>query len=280
MDPTSQEQTDAPIAQTFTVFPDLPLELQRKIWEFAAVPIPRAIEIQCKYKKNPNKHVTSFYEKVFNIQRRVRYYTTTSPIPTNLLHTCSESRNIALRNYSFRAFFRQPFYINEDLDVFWVRGPAIIGFPTKNDSIITHCPREEGKLHKLISEHKFRYLAIDYQAARDQFPMWTSFFPGQRNRCWNICFWSDYILESPAVEKIYLVYAKREEREMAREEAKNIFELGKEFMKKREEDVAVITPGVFKWHCRASELRRRHGLGFKVPPVEAIFDTEFIQNSH
>ncbi|ATZ51114.1 hypothetical protein BCIN_06g05480 [Botrytis cinerea B05.10] len=279
MDPTSQEQTDTPIAQAFTVFPNLPLELQRKIWEFAAVPISRAIEIQSKYKKKTNKHITSFYE-AFNIQRGVRYYTTTSPIPTNLLHTCIESRNIALRSYNFRTFFRRPFYINEDLDIFWVRGPAVIGFPSKNDSIIIHCPREKGKLHNLISEHKFRHLAIDYQAARDPFPMWTSFFPGQRNRSWNMCFWRDYILESPAIEKIYLVYTKLEEREMAREEAKNMSELGKDFMEKREKDVAVIIPGVYKWYCKASELRRRHGLGFKVPSVEAILDTEFIQNSH
>ncbi|KAF5867764.1 uncharacterized protein Bfra_006962 [Botrytis fragariae] len=269
MNLNSQEKIATPINQTFTLFPNLPLELQRKIWEFTAVPVPRAIEIQSKYKKNTNKYVTSFYEKV-SIQRRIRYYTITSPIPTNLLHVCSESRNIALRNYSFRTFFRRPFYLNEDTDILWVRGPAIFGFLTRDGSIITHCPREEGTFHHLVSKHKFRHLAIDYQAQREPFPIWSNFFPGQRNRDWNVCFWSHYILEGLAIEKIYLVYTKTGR---AEDGAGGSGEC-------REKNVTVVIPGMFVWYCRATELRRRLGLGFKAPPVEAILDTELMQQFH
>ncbi|KAF7913396.1 uncharacterized protein EAE98_011621 [Botrytis deweyae] len=274
MELNSQEQITAPINQTFTLFPNLPLELQRKVWEFAAVPIPRAIEIQSKFKENTNKYVISFYNKVFLFQPRCRFYTITSPVPTNLLHVCSESRNIALRNYSFRTFFRRPFYLNEDTDILWVRGPAIVGFPTRN-GIITQCPREEGTSHLLVSKYKFRHLAIDYQAQHKPFPMWSNFFPGQRDRCWNTCFWYSYILEGPAFEKIYLVYTKQEEQKMAQEEAESMFELGKIFMAAREKHVQVFIPGVFI--CRATELRRRLGLGFKVPLIEAILDAELMQ---
>ncbi|KAF7917614.1 hypothetical protein EAE99_009280 [Botrytis elliptica] len=276
MDLNSQEQITAPINQTFTLFPNLPLELQRKVWEFAAVPIPRAIEIQSKFKENANKYVTSFYEKI-SIQRRSRFYTITSPIPTNLLHVCSESRNIALRNYSFRTFFRRPFYLNEDTDILWVRGPAIVGFLTRKGSIITQSPREEGTFHNLVSKYKFRHLAIDYQAQHTPFSTWSNFFPGQRDRGWNVSFWSSYILEGPAFEKIYMVYTKPEEQKMAQEEAESMFELGKMCMALWEKDVTVVIPGKYTWYCRATELRRRLGLGFKVPPIEAILDAELMQ---
>ncbi|KAF7896611.1 uncharacterized protein EAF01_009014 [Botrytis porri] len=242
MDLNSQEQIAAPTDQTFTIFPNLPLELQRKIWEFAAVPIPRTIEIQSKYKENTNKYVTSFYEKVF-IRRRVLFDTVISPIPTNLLHVCSESRNIALRNYSFRTFFRRPFYLNEGRDILWVRGPAIIVFLSKDGSITTHYPREEGTFRHLVSKYKFRHLAIDYQAQCKPSPMWSNFFPGQCNRSWNVCFWSNYILGGLAIERIYLVYTKPGEQKMAQEEAETMFELAKKFMAQKEKNVTVVSPG-------------------------------------
>ncbi|KAJ8059188.1 hypothetical protein OCU04_012159 [Sclerotinia nivalis] len=271
----SQVQTDALTGPTFTIFPNLPLELQRKIWEFAAITHPRAIEVHPRYKRNTNKPVAYFYY-FFGMVPRHRYYTTTSAIPTNLLHTCSESRNIALRQYSFHFFFGQPFYFNADRDILFVKGDAILDFSRTRNRMITHTPIEEGCTSSIVAKYKIRFLAIDYKTT-DPFLPWVRLQSAEQKRSWNIYFWSEYVLNGITVEKIFLVYTEQDQRNEAVEDAKAMYEHGKSKMKLYSRAVGTNGSSVREIYCKGIELRRRYGLGFKAPPVEAILDTELIQ---
>jgi hypothetical protein len=77
-----------PRQQSFTLFPELPLELRLKIWSFIA-PGPRTVSI--KYKG------LSFYSigKGFSAAAGWR---SPDPVPT-ILHICQESRTEALKSY-------------------------------------------------------------------------------------------------------------------------------------------------------------------------------------
>ncbi|TGO45762.1 hypothetical protein BCON_0367g00010 [Botryotinia convoluta] len=276
MDLNSQEQTDAPINQTFTIFPNLPPELQRKIWEFAAIPVPRAIEIHCQRMKYLRNQITKFFFKPINHPLWIQYCTTTNPIPASLLHTCSESRNIALRNYSFHFLLNRPFYSNVDTEILWMRGYAIFGFVQGGNRVRFMAP-EDDQYKFWISRYHFRYLAIDHRARliihnEGRFAQTEEIF------FWNMNFWNRYVLEAPTVEKIYLVYNQPEQRTEALEEAKTLFEHGKIVMAKSSQYANTRVPN--KYYCKFTGLRKKYGLGFKVPPVVAILDTELMQQFH
>ena len=92
---------------TFSLFSDLPTELQLKIWSHAPLP-PRIIELEYipQLEKCPSK------------------WHTPSPslraVPP-LLHTSSSSRAIALQVYDHTSF---NFWINWDIDTIYLRSPT------------------------------------------------------------------------------------------------------------------------------------------------------------
>ncbi|TGO13648.1 hypothetical protein BTUL_0065g00040 [Botrytis tulipae] len=276
MDLESQEQITTPINRTFTLFPNLPLELQRKIWEFAAVPVPRAIEIQCRRMKDMRHPITKFFFKSFINPLWIQYCTTTNPIPTPLLHTCSESRNLALRNYCFHYLLNRPFYSNVDTEILWMRGLAIFGFVRGGNSVGFMGP-EDDQYEFWLSRYNFRFLAIDHQS-RLIIHNEGQFTQTEEVLSWNMNFWKRYVLEAPTVEKVYLVYNQREKRTEALEEAKILFEHGRIVMTQCSQYADTQVPS--RYHCKFTGLRKKTGLGFKAPPVEAILDTELMQQFH
>lgn len=261
---------------TFTIFPNLPLELQRKIWEFAAIPDRRIIEVHSTYKKNTNKCLNSF-KWHFNSEDPVVYYTTTSPIPTDLLHVCSESRNVALRNYSFHTLFRRPFYFNEDTDILWVRGEPMIGI-NRIRCMIIYTPRNYPRGSRIHHNYKWRTLAIDYQTTHCFQDRKTTL---TQQKCdWNFQFWYEYVLNGMTLEKIYLVYSKPDQKDEAVAEAKSMIWWGAFWFRRFSQQYPVFLPsGKISSFYRGSEWRRRHGLGFSAVPVEAILETELVQKA-
>ncbi|KAG4436779.1 hypothetical protein IFR05_007754 [Cadophora sp. M221] len=94
--------------KTFTPFPRLPVELRDKIWE-TAIPGPRLVTMRVQLQQQHDKPLNKLAES-----NKIRIATDADVIPTALLHTNVESRNLALRHYE-EAFdgidgFRQIFF--------------------------------------------------------------------------------------------------------------------------------------------------------------------------
>ncbi|KAF7871857.1 hypothetical protein EAF04_003964 [Stromatinia cepivora] len=146
---------------------------------------------------------------------------------------------------------------------------------TKN-RIITHTPIEEGCTSTIVAKYKIRFLVIDYQTT-DPFLPWRRFSSAERKRYWNIYFWNEYMLDGITVEKIFLIYTEQDQRSEAVEDAKAMYDHGKRGMEFYSRLVGTNGSSVTESYHKGIELRRRYGLGFNVPLVEAILDTELIR---
>lgn len=83
----------------FTCFSKLPLELQRNIWEIAAVPQPRVIEIEtiCGRDAEGKTHPNDDNDEVAD--NALLHWSPTQCSPTPLLGIRRESRSIAMKYY-------------------------------------------------------------------------------------------------------------------------------------------------------------------------------------
>jgi hypothetical protein len=101
-------------ASKFTLFPDLPKELQDVIWKLA-LPKPRVLSVT-RYNPHTNPR-TNFY-----LQHGVSqfdYIIDVNPVPTLLLHTSQEARAATLRQYqpAFNGILRAgPTYFDFERD--------------------------------------------------------------------------------------------------------------------------------------------------------------------
>lgn len=93
----------------FTNFPKLPLELRRKVWT-DATPRSRFIEMFAQFQgqRHPQQSEQTFSESYLspNDQSDIRNYKLSvacdTSFPREVLHTCRESRNEAMRRYCVR----------------------------------------------------------------------------------------------------------------------------------------------------------------------------------
>ncbi|CAD6445853.1 9e9a9dca-1de8-4eef-a7d5-380e7d8dad4a [Sclerotinia trifoliorum] len=265
----SQVPIDAPTGPTFTVFPNLPLELQRKIWEFAATTHPRVIEVHSRNKVNKYKRMPYFLIDLV-LGPSHRYYTTTSPISTNLLHTCRESRNIALAKHSFHTFLGRPFYFDTLRDILWMKTNAKFDAVTLRvgNNMYGQLDRQykENCPSAMITKHQFRFLALSYE-------FWVKSPEVRRRYCELEGIWDHYAHGVTTVEKIFLVYTEQDQRDEAVKDAKAIYDHGISEMKFYSE-VVIDSSVPDREYLKGIQLRRRYGLGFDVPPVEAILETD------
>ncbi|ESZ99604.1 hypothetical protein SBOR_0015 [Sclerotinia borealis F-4128] len=259
MDINSQEKVDIRICETFTLFLNLPLELQRKIWEFAAIPRRRTIEARTPFGNgNICTRITSI-GIFFGVSPRIPSHTVSTCAPTGLLHTCHEARNVAMRNYSFLTFFDRPLYCNEDIDVLWLRGDPIPVFKSMRGNFYnTPIMHGRGRSRGVItSKFQFRHLAIDFNSFIPHLRyLWLSF--------WTMKFWDFYVFKGYPVEKIYVVYTTRDQEKEAIEEATHLVRTRMEFMREFSHYPGLST----------EERMERIQLEIQTPVVEAILDTD------
>lgn len=157
-----------------------------------------------------------------------------------------------------------------------MRGHTIFGFVQGGNRILFMGPQDD-QYEFWLSRYNFRFLAIDHQA-RLIIHNEGQFTQTEEILSWNMNFWKRYILEAPTIEKVYLVYNQPKKRTEALKEAKTLFEHGKIVMMASSQDADIQVPN--RYYCKFTELRKKTGLGFKVPPVEAILDTELMQQFH
>jgi hypothetical protein len=94
--------------ETFTKFPDLPLEIQREIWTYL-LPGPRVIHIM----GSPSAKGQCFVDPI--------------EIPL-LLRICQESRALACKRYrlSFESHLRRPIYFNFSSDILLMQNEKVL----------------------------------------------------------------------------------------------------------------------------------------------------------
>jgi hypothetical protein len=104
---SSSSQDSKP--ETFTRFPDLPPEIRREIWKYL-LPGPRIIHIMGSHRTNGGQ-----------------CFVDTVEIPT-LLHTCQESRSLALKRYklSFEPHLRHPVYFDFSSDALLLQNEKVL----------------------------------------------------------------------------------------------------------------------------------------------------------
>ncbi|KAI9642278.1 hypothetical protein NHQ30_009080 [Ciborinia camelliae] len=266
-----QKQTDAPAYTTFTLFPNLPLELQRKIWEFA-IPDGRIIEIHSQDENRMQRFVAMFSVRFVRYCRRLKYHIPTTPIQTGLFHTCRESRNAIMRIRSLHTFFGRLFYINEDADLLWISGDLVIKLYSMRNTSIGNPLLDAGVWSQ--NTNVVRYFAIDYYT--------NSVFYDQTGSLsvkpwWYSFIWTSYLLTRFTLERIYLVYTNQDQQQEVEEAAKLIFDCGKDIMAIYGQPIPPHYRLLFgSWldYHQSAKLRREQGLELNMPTVEAILDTE------
>jgi hypothetical protein len=143
----------AVVLTSFPLFTALPTELRSKIWEYC-LPEPRIVEVFIKGHLLPRVRDKNLYadplssseptspilrrlpepqpesrelaeeeETPESSNRQAPIYITSSPLPTPLLHTCHESRELAQKRYTLSfgtAFFPPRVYFNSALDTLYL----------------------------------------------------------------------------------------------------------------------------------------------------------------
>ncbi|KAF7952671.1 hypothetical protein EAE96_005902 [Botrytis aclada] len=241
---SSQSQLDID-ADDFTFFSKLPLELQRKIWEFAAVPQSRAIQIETICERDAEGRVHTI-EGDDDDDEELVHWSPTNCSPTPLLGICRESRSIAMKYYKYSSFLDRPLFYNPDLDTLWVRGNPL--FPSVTDD-----PPSETTLEVLFWQRRytelgpylFRSVALDFAGIKKHQKIAPSWQPIPQDPC--LC--TLYAISKTEVEKVYIVYSSRDCRDDVEQE---------EFLRERNErDGTSLT----EW---------------KMPTVEAILDARLL----
>ncbi|TGO44140.1 hypothetical protein BCON_0593g00030 [Botryotinia convoluta] len=257
---SSQSQLDID-AGNFTFFSKLPLELQRNIWEIAAVPQSRVIQIEtiCERDAEGKIHPTDDDDDDDD-DDGLLHWSPTQCSPTPLLGICRESRAIAMN------FLDRPLFYNADSDTLWVRGNPLF-------QCVTTDPPSETTLEVLfwqrhyteLGPYLFRSVALDFAGikAHHKIAPWGGNIPQDPNIS------RLYAVSRAEVENFYIVYSSGDCRDEVNQEVKYLVEQMKysarylitwiqDMLKERNErDDTNLT----KW---------------KMPTVEAILDTRLL----
>ncbi|QSZ29193.1 hypothetical protein DSL72_003704 [Monilinia vaccinii-corymbosi] len=251
-------------------FAKLPLELQRKIWEYAAITPSRVIQVETACERDDAGYVPDI--------RDVIYQTPTECSPTSLLETCLETQTIAMKNYKHSAFNGRPLFYNPDRDILWVRGnPLVVFIPNTLAVEETIGFREvlfDERTRAPLGPYLFRSVALDFagiKASRKCGPGWMHQRPHRP-------LVRLYAVSGAKVEKLYIVYSSGDRRD----------EVDRE-VKRWEDDFDVIAEGSYlpeMIRAIVEEKNKRDGTNltrWKAPSIEAILDTwllEPIQTLH
>ncbi|KAF7931971.1 uncharacterized protein EAE97_008992 [Botrytis byssoidea] len=247
-------------AGNFTCFSNLPLELQRKIWEIAAVPQSRIIEIETICERDAEGKIHPNHD-----DDELVHWSPTKCSPTPLLGICRESRSIAMKYHKYSSFLDRPLFYNTDLDTLWVRGNPLF-------QSITNDPPSETTLEVLFWQRRFtelgpylfRSVALDFAGIKEHHNIMSR---GNIPQDPSLC--TLYAVSRTEVEKIYIVYSSGDCRDEVDQEVKYLVEN-------------------IKWSARYSrewiqemlkERNERDGTNltkWKMPTVEAILDTRLI----
>ncbi|KAF7923726.1 uncharacterized protein EAE98_007544 [Botrytis deweyae] len=251
-------------AGNFSFFSKLPLKIQRNIWEIAAVPKPRVIEIEtiCERDAEGKIHLTD------DDDDNIVEWSPTQCSPTPLLEICRESRSIAMKHYKYSSFLDRPLFYNTDLDTLWVRGNPLfrcfvveLGFETT---------LEVSSWHRCSPEsvpYLFRSVALDFagiKAHHKIFP-WEGNVPQDPNLC------ELYAVSRTEVEEVYIVYSSGDCRDEVDQEVKYLVEQMKWITQQ---------PYIIAWIQKMlKERNERDGTNltkWKMPTVKAILDTRLL----
>lgn len=208
------QANDQPHAQVdvksgdFTCFPRLPLELQRKIWSYAAIPQSRAIQIETKSDRDAEGNLTGLYN--------FSYQSATKCSPTSLLGVCHESRTIALQNYPYSEFLDRPLFYNPDIDILWARGDPLSRLYETHGVHNPHASMESfrssfwRRRYDSSGPYQFRSIAIDFAGMREYQRLAalrpTDVYPHAQ-------FVKFFGLTRMEVEKVYIVYSSLDRRD-------------------------------------------------------------------
>ncbi|THV54080.1 hypothetical protein BGAL_0035g00430 [Botrytis galanthina] len=248
----------------FTCFSKLPLELQRNVWEIAAVPQPRVIEIEtiCERDAEGKTHPNDDDD---DADDELVHWSPTQCSLTPLLGICRESRSIAMKYYKYSSFLGSPLFYNTDLDTLWVRGNPLF-------QSVTSDPPSEITLEVLFWQRRytelgpylFRSVALDFAGIKEHHKImsWGN-MPQDPSLC------TLYAVSRTEVENFYIVYSSGDCRDEVDQEVKYLVEK-------------------IKWSARDSmewiqemlkERNERDGTNltkWKMPTVEAILDTRLL----
>ncbi|TGO13539.1 hypothetical protein BTUL_0068g00480 [Botrytis tulipae] len=252
-------------AGNFACFSNLPLELQRNIWEIAAVPQSRVIEIEIICERDAEGKIHPNDDDDDDADDELLHWSPTQCSPTPLLGICRESRLIAMKYYKYSSFLDRPLFYNTDLDTLWVRGNPLF-------QSITNDPPSETTLEVLfwqrlyteLGPYLFRSVALDFAGIKEHHNIisWGN-IPQDPSLC------TLYAVSRTEVEKIYIVYSSGDCSDEVDQEVKYLMEN-------------------MKWNARYSmewiqemlnERNERDGTNltrWKMPTVEAILDTRLL----
>ncbi|KAF5875528.1 uncharacterized protein Bfra_003981 [Botrytis fragariae] len=253
-------------AGNFTCFPKLPLELQRNIWEVAAVPQPRVIQIETICERDAEGKIHLNDDDDDDADDEIEHWSPTQCSPTPLLGICRESRSIAMKYYKYSSFLDRPLFYNTDLDTLWVRGNPLF------QSITNDSPSETTlevlfwqRRYTELGPYLFRSVALDFAGikAHHEIVPWGGNIPQDPNMC------TLYAVSKAEVEKVYIVYSSGDCRDEVDQEVK--------YLVKR---IKFSARHSNTWTQRMlREKNERDGTNltkWKMPTVEAILDTRLL----
>ncbi|KAE9376145.1 hypothetical protein N431DRAFT_454718 [Stipitochalara longipes BDJ] len=139
------ENMESDTSQRFTLFSKLAPELRDMIWGFA-LPGPRIVAVHLA----PRSRISS--------QNTIRCKADVNPISTELLHTCSRSRQIALARYepAFKGPMRHPIYCDWERDTLYINGRvSLIAFT----SVLNQYPTISAHT-RAIEASKIQHIAV------------------------------------------------------------------------------------------------------------------------
>lgn len=94
--PPNMKQTNS---RSFTLFPELPFEIQLTIWGFAAFLEPRIVNvIGVKISEDPDRIDPNMGSTLQPLPEKIYYIYAKTPFPS-IFETCHNSREVALQNY-------------------------------------------------------------------------------------------------------------------------------------------------------------------------------------
>ncbi|TGO83149.1 hypothetical protein BPOR_0695g00060 [Botrytis porri] len=252
-------------AGSFTCFPRLPLELQRKIWEIAAVPQPRVIQIETICERDAEGKIHPNDDDDDDADDELIHWSPTQCSPTPLLAICRESRSIAMKHYKYSSFLHRPLFYHPDSDILWVRGNPLF-------QSITNDPPSETTLEVLFWQRRytelrpylFRSVALDFAGIKAHHKIVNRVnIPQDHSLC------TLYAISKTEVEKVYIVYSSRDCRVEVDQEVKYLVE-----------QIKFSARHLNNWIQKLlQERNERDGTNltkWKMPTVEAILDTRLL----
>lgn len=264
---SSQSQLDIG-AGDFTFFSKLPLELQRDIWEIAAVPESRVIQIETICERDAQGIIHHAAAATADDDDDLLHWSPTECSPTPLLEICRESRSIAMKYYKYSNFLDRPLFYNTDLDTLWVRGnPLFQCASTDSPGETTLEVLFWQRRFTELGPYLFRSVALDFAGIKAHHMI----VPPWGNIPQDISICTLYAVSRTEVEKVYIVYSSGE--------CTDEIEQQVNFLTEQMEFCAQHLPWNQWIQNMLKERNDRDGLTlteWKMPTVEAILDTRLL----